>query len=174
MLRPMRMAPLSLPLGVATCLLAAACGSADAQSALGQAAPSPTAASPAVGTREVPALWALDGVSEDRREVVIHVAGGGCLTYVRANVADEGDSLRLSAVNSTPTATDVACTAEFTGFPHRVTLPRPLRDGEKPAGECDSTGSDMDANYCRSLKDMVAIGRQPQPTDQPSPPTEVK
>ena len=161
----------------ALCLLTAACGSAGAQ---GSIADSPSASemasppSPHDITKEVPALWALDRVSADRTEVVIRVAGGGCLTYIRTDVQAEGDSQRLSAVNRVPTASDVACTADFTGFPHRVTLPRPLRAGEEPAGECDSTGDGIQANYCNTLKDIAAAARQPHPTAQPLPPTEVK
>lgn len=147
---------LSVPLALSACLLAAACGSSDEPATLGQSTPSPTSASPAAGTREVPALWALDAVSADRREVVIRVGGGGCLSYDRTDVVEEGDTLRLKAVNQDASVPDGGCAANFTAFPHRVTLPRALRVGEMPVGECESTGDGVQATHCKTLKEFAA------------------
>lgn len=117
-------------------------------------------------TKEVSAIWALESVSADRTVVVIKVAGGGCLTYDHSNVTDDG-RLRLDAINRVPTGPDVACTADLTGSQQHVRLPRPLRADERPLGECTASGEDAESNICRILQRM---GRQPSPTDLPSPP----
>ncbi|MDP9101845.1 MAG: hypothetical protein M3N21_06850 [Actinomycetota bacterium] len=105
--------------------------------------------------------------------MVIRVAGGGCNTYDHTEVS-AGDTLRLTALNRVPTATDIACTADFSGLPHGVTLPRVLRSGEHLAGECEVANGHAEAHACQVLKEMVQAGRQPPLGSHPPPPTEVK
>lgn len=108
---------------------------------------------PPPGRKYVPAPFAVETISPDRRSITVRVAGiaGGCTGQAYGRAVETAEGVKAEAVIDVPLDENVGCNLNLPTPSVTITLPRPLGADEIVLGQCESNEETPEGRTCSAI-----------------------